>query len=185
MVKRDLIRNIILLTLAVVAVICIRIFWITPYHVSEKESTPSLQTNDLVLAVKKDSLHRGAQVLYLINGKERVGRIIAKAGDEVVYMDDVLYLNGKIKEEPYLKEMRDHYFAKPENLGNYFTNDFEVMQLPGTTTNQIPKNHYLILNDNRKDVDDSRSVGLIDQNQIQGVLDFRVTPLNKFGFVEK
>ena len=185
MVKRDLIRNIVLLILTIIAVICIRIFWITPYHVSEKEATSSLAKNDLVLAVKNDSLVRGKQVLYTVNGKERVGRIIAKPGDRVIYMDDVLYLNGKIQEEPYLKDVRDRFFAKPENLGNYFTHDFEVSQLPGTTKETVPQNKYLILNDNRQDVDDSRSVGLIQADQIQGSLDFRVTPLKKFGFVEK
>jgi len=42
----------------------------------------------------------------------------------------------------------------------------------------------LVLNDNRKNVEDSRSFGLIDKKQIKGVVTFRVLPLNDFGFVK-
>ncbi len=42
-------------------------------------------------------------ILYCeVDGKEYVGRVVGLGNDSVVYMDDVLYLNNKIKSEDYL-----------------------------------------------------------------------------------
>ena len=43
---------------------------------------------------------------------------------------------------------------------------------------------YLVLNDNRGDTEDSREFGYIHKNQIEGVVNLRLYPLNKFGFIK-
>ena len=121
--------------------------------------------------------------MFEVDGKEYVGRVIAKGNDSFIYMDDVLYLNNKIKTENYLSSIKEKYLATPGNSG-YFTHDFSLQTLTDSKTRKIPKDSYLILNDNRQNTRDSREFGLISSKQIQGVISFRISPLKKFGFIE-
>ena len=45
----------------------------------------------------------------------------------------------------------------------------------------IPEDKYLVLGDNREISADSRVIGLIDKDDIQGKTSFRLWPLNKIG----
>ena len=118
-----------------------------------------------------------------MKGKEYVGRVIGLGNDSVVYMDDVLYLNNKIKSEDYLTKAKEEYLAKATSTG-YFTHDFTIQTLTKSNANKIPAQSYLILNDNRQDMEDSRMFGLITEKQIKGVISFRVLPLNQLGFIK-
>ena len=83
------------------------------------------------------------------------------------------------------KEIKD--FLSDIILGfnsGYFTHDFSLQTLTDSKTRKIPKDSYLILNDNRQNTRDSREFGLISSKQIQGVISFRISPLKKFGFIE-
>ena len=118
-----------------------------------------------------------------MKGKEHVGRVIGLGNDSVVYMDDVLYLNNKIKSEDYLTKAKEEYLAKATSTG-YFTHDFTIQTLTKSNANKMPAQSYLILNDNRQDMEDSRKFGLITEKQIKGVISFRVLPFNQFGFIK-
>lgn len=62
--------------------------------------------------------------------------------------------------------------------------DFNLQTISKSSKNKIAKNHFLVLNDNRQDEQDSRQFGLIDQAQIKGVLTFKLYPFDEFGFLE-
>ena len=98
-------------------------------------------------------------------------------------MDDVLYLNNKIQTENYLSTLKEKYLATPGNSG-YFTHDFSIETLTNSVSRTVSKDSYLILNDNRQNTKDSREFGLISSKQIKGVISFRISPLEKFGFIE-
>lgn len=183
MVKRDLIRNVIFLSIVVIIIACLRMFIFTPYRITAKDANHFLQDKDVVVANKNEAIKRDDFVLYEVKGKEHVGRVIGLGNDSVVYMDDVLYLNNKIKSEDYLTKAKEEYLAKANNTG-YFTHDFTIQTLTKSNTNKIPSQLYLILNDNRQDMEDSRKFGLITEKQIKGVISFRVFPLNQFGFIK-
>lgn len=183
MAKRDLLRNIILLLLVVCVFIGLRIWVFDLYKIKNQDANHYLKTGDYILAMKNELPKYGEFVLYEVNGKDHVGRIIATENDKVTYMDDVLYLNDKIKTEDYLLNYKEKYQASLQN-GGYFTHDFTIATLPKVKSDKVTKNSYLILNDNRKDTSDSRSFGLVSQKQIRGVIHFRLFPLNKFGFIE-
>ena len=65
-----------------------------------------------------------------------------------------------------------------------FTDDFSIGTLTDNKQTKIKKGQYLVLNDNRRDTEDSRKFGLIEKDQIKGVISFRVYPLSRFGFVD-
>ena len=73
---------------------------------------------------------------------------------------------------------------KKSQPGQYFTEDFttEIIGKSDKVT-KVPKDSYLVLNDNRQDKNDSRKFGFISKKQVKGVISFRLWPLNKFGFV--
>lgn len=184
MVKRDLITYVILLIALILLVTGLRLFVFEPHTVRKEEANTYIAKGDLVVATKPAHLERSDFVLYEINGTEYIGRIIAAPGDTVTYMDDILYLNNKVAEEPYLNEMKTAYHAKPEKASEYFTNDFTIQTLTQTVDGAVPKGKYLILNDDRKNTVDSREFGLIDKKKIIGAVAFRVLPFSEFGFLD-
>ena len=79
--------------------------------------------------------------------------------------------------------MLNKNLAAPTSNG-YYTDDFFLSELKGTKAGRVPSDTYLVLNDNRGDTEDSREFGYIHKNQIEGVVNLRLYPLNKFGFIK-
>lgn len=183
MLKRDLIRNIIIFAVLAAVIIGLRIFVYTPYRISKQDSNTYLAENDLVLATRKETVNRGDFILYQVDGKDYVSRVIAKGGDKVTYLDNILYLNDQVQSESYIEKMRDKYLASASSSG-YYTHDFSVQDLDGAEGDKVAKDSYLVLNDRRENGKDSREFGLIQADQIEGVVEFRLSPLSKFGFIK-
>jgi len=170
MPRRDLIRNVIIVGVLVLALVLLRIFVFHPFNINDKMANASVKNGDLVVATRNAQVDRSDLVLYKVGGKEYLGRVIAKENDEVSYVDDVLYLNGQATPEPYLNKMLNKHLAAPKSNG-YYTDDFFLSELK-------------VLNDNRGDTEDSREFGYIHKNQIEGVVNLRLYPFNKFGFIK-
>lgn len=183
MAKREFIQNLLLL-LAGLGIILALDFWVfDSYQIGPQDANHYLFNGDQVLVTKNAKIKAGDFVLYQADGQDHIGRVIADQGDQVTYMDDLLYINNKIVDESYLNSMKDKYQSGAQNTG-YFTGDFTLETLPHAESNTVSKNSYLILNDDRQDLKDSRTYGLIKSKDIRGVVDFRFLPLNRFGFVE-
>ena len=98
-------------------------------------------------------------------------------------MDDFLYVNDKPVEETYISKDKSAYLATV-SPGNFFTDDFSIGTLTDNKQTKIKKGQYLVLNDNRRDTEDSRKFGLIEKDQSRELISFRVYPLSRFGFVD-
>ena len=75
MVKRDLIRNVIFLSVIAITIVCLRIFIFTPYSITTKDANHFLQEKDIVIANKNEQIKRDDFVLYEVKGKKHVGRL--------------------------------------------------------------------------------------------------------------
>lgn len=175
MVKRDLIRNMLLLLMMVLLVLGLRYFVFRPFVIDEKASNAYLKANDLVLVNQWSQPRSGDFLLYRAEEQFHVSRLIAQAGDSVTFMDDVLYIDNEIVDEPYLDD---------DSGAEYFTLDFNLESLTQSSMSTIPADHFLLLNDNRHDTQDSRQFGLIAKKDIIGVIRFRLSPLSDFGFID-
>lgn len=175
MVKRDLFGQIGFLVFLVLGIIVLRVWVFEPITINQQMANDYLMENEIVLAVRNTDIDYGDFVAYKVDGKEYVGRIVAKAGDRVTYMDDVLYRNDIIVAENYLN--RTHHLE-------YYTEDLNILAITGGKTDAVPEGHYFILNDVRTDRRDSRQFGLIGQNQVIGRVTFRISPLSDFGFIK-
>lgn len=182
MVKRDLVMNSLLATLVLVIFVLLRLFVFKPYTIRQQDSNSYLAPKDKVLVSKHQEPKRGDFVLYMVDGRSHIGRIIGQEGDEVSSFEDILYLNGEAIEEPYLDQLKLDFLADPSNEAP-FTEDFNLDMLGTKKDGKIPQDNYLILNDNRRQTTDSREFGLIARSKIKGVLTFRVYPVDQFGFL--
>lgn len=98
------------------------------------------------------------------NEKNRlIKRIIGVPGDEVDIKDGKVYLNGQVCNEPYVNG--DTY---PKNM------KFPII---------IPEKEYFVLGDNRENSMDSRDIGLVSIDKIEGKAVLRLWPIDKFGSI--
>lgn len=175
MVKRDLIKQLILWFLLVAGLVGLRVYVFDVLTITEQMANRYLNKNDTVVVAKQAELTHGDFVLYKVEKEAYVGRIIALPGEQVTYMDDVLYRNDAIIAEDYLRRTQQQ---------EAYTEDLTVDSLTDGRHQKLPKKHFLVLNDNRTDQADSRTFGLISRKQIVGQLAFRISPLDQFGFVQ-
>lgn len=98
--------------------------------------------------------------------KYLIKRVIGLPGEKVEILDNKLYINDLEYKEKYLSEDLNYQDFKLSDL-NYST---------------IPKDMYLVLGDNRENSLDSRKIGLIKKEDINGKISLRFWPLNKLKF---
>ncbi|HEC2149973.1 TPA: signal peptidase I [Staphylococcus delphini] len=178
--KKETMEWLLSIGLALLIVGLLYAFVIKPYNIKGDSMDPTLKDGERVIVNKI-----GKTLGHLDNGNvivfhadetnDYVKRIIGKPGDHVVYKNDQLYLNGKKVDEPYLDYNLKH------KTYEQITGSFDSKDLPGSNgKEQIPKDKYLVLGDNREVSKDSRAFGLIDKDQIVGKVAFRFWPLSEF-----
>ena len=77
MVKRDLIRNIIIAVLAIVVILLLRAFVFSTHRVTEGQANDYIHAGDYVTFNKNVEPQKKDFILYTVNGKEYIGRVIA------------------------------------------------------------------------------------------------------------
>lgn len=173
---KNVIKELYPYVLIVIFVILIRTYIITPVIVSGDSMVPNLRNGELLLVRKigydGSSIERSdVVVIEYINSdgkkEEIIKRIIGLPGEHISYKNNKLYVNDEIYEEEY--SFRD-------------TIDFNLEEV--CTCSSIPEDKYLVLGDNRPVSKDSRSIGLIDEDDIIGKAVFRIWPIVKIGNIK-
>lgn len=154
----------------VIVVALIRSFIITPVQVEGMSMFSTLNDKEVLLLKKYDkSYQRFDIVVFNYNDSKLIKRVIGLPGETVEYKNNKLYINDKYIKEDFLKNNQETYNFKLEEIG------YE----------KIPKGYYFVMGDNRTNSTDSRFIGLISENDIEGTTDFAIFPLNKFGNFNK
>lgn len=163
------IKELIPYIIIVIAVIVIRTFIITPVVVNGDSMIPTLKDGQLLLLTKYNINYKRNDIVVLTKAisenskKEKlVKRIIGLPGEYIEYKDGKLYIDGKKSKDNFAK----------------FTDDFflEAIDIDMKT---IPEGKYLVLGDNRTNSIDSRTIGLIDESEIDGIVNFSLWPFEK------
>lgn len=105
-----------------------------------------------------------------------VKRVIGLPGETISYREDVLYVDGKAMEEPFLDKKYVEQVKKSANK-LYFTQDY--------TSKKLGKDEYLLVGDNRNESLDSRNdaVGPFQREQIIARGVFVYQPFSKARYV--
>ena len=82
-----------------------------------------------------------------------VKRIIGKPGDTIEFSDSNVYRNGKLLDEPYIKE-KMHSNSSQKII--------------------IPENYVFVMGDNRNNSNDSRIIGVVPVSHILGKVVFKI-----------
>ncbi len=164
-------------------VILIRVFIVTPITVVGDSMVPYLHSDELLLLSKISyKIHdiKRFDIVVIKDDEWIIKRVIGLPGEKIFYYNNNLYVNGNLVEDKY---------------GNGITNDFDLDDIclagSGNTKanffkcpyDTIPEGYYLVLGDNREISKDSRRVGLIKEEEIQGKAVFRFWPFNKIGSI--
>lgn len=154
----------------IIIVVLIRTFIITPVQVDGMSMYPTLDDNEILLLKKYDKNYRRFDiVVFDYEGSRLIKRIVGLPGDTVEYRNNKLYINGKYIKEDFLPKYQETY-------------DFNLAKL-GIT--KVPKDHYFVMGDNRTNSTDSRIIGPISKDQIDGTTNFALFPFSDFGNFNK
>ena len=156
-----------LITVAAIAVL-ITTLWFPVLRVYGNSMTPTLQNGEIIFTVKVSEFEPGDIISFYYNNKILIKRVIARSGEWVnMDADGNVYVNETLLDEPYLDE---------KAFGDC------NIELPY----QVPEGRVFVMGDHRSTSVDSRNsaVGCVAQEQIVGKIQFRVWPLEKFGWVK-
>ncbi len=110
-------------------------------------------------------------IVFHANEKDDyVKRVIGLPGDEIVYEDDKLYVNGDHVEEPFLEPFKEASSIKP------YTGDFTLNETTGKT--QVPEGNLFVMGDNRRDSLDSRKIGFVPIGKVVGKVGIKYWPFS-------
>ena len=145
----------------IILVLVIKSNIVAPIRVNGRSMNNTLKDGDImildIIGYRTSKLKR-FDIVVVDNGKDYlIKRVIALPGEEVEYIDNKLYINGK--------QIKD-------NFGKGKTKDFKT---------KVSKNSYFVLGDNREDSLDSRYYGAFNKKKIIGKTSFTIFPFNRFG----
>ena len=184
--------------LFLIALGLVRLFLIQPVSVDGHSMDPTLADGERLIVLRTAKIDRFDIVVAKEKEgnktKEIVKRVIGLPGDTITYKDDVLYVNGKKTDEPYLDKYQKAF--EDDDLQDIYSYNTLFQQLAessdafttakdGSTefTVKVPKNQYFLLGDDRIVSKDSREVGSFKKSAIIGEVKFRFWPLSKIGGV--
>lgn len=198
---RSFLKEWALFGLIIGGIILSRIYLWTPVRVDGHSMDPTLADSEYLLVINRLPIDRFDIVVASEseNGKtkEIVKRVIGLPGDTIEYKNDVLYINGKETDEPYLKEyiqkfkedkLQSTYSGKGfEENGDLFRQMAQIAEAftvdkdgSATFTKKLLDDEYLLLGDDRIVSKDSRQVGAFKKDQIKGEAVLRLWPLLPF-----
>lgn len=158
----------------IIAILC-RTFIFSPTTVHGESMEPTFQDQDRLIISKIAEIDRFDMIVFDAPDSDEhyVKRVIGLPGDSVEMKDDILYINGKAMNEPYLEE------NKETALLDKLTGDFTLEEITGEV--KVPERTFFVMGDNRLYSKDSRYFGFISEESILGEVKFRFYPLRGIG----
>jgi signal peptidase I len=177
-------------------VFVIRTFIAEPYRIPTGSMKPTLLEGDFVLVSKSkygwwfpiidyrlnpfNEPERGDVIVFRYPPKPKVNyikRIIGLPGDEILYDNNQLFINGALVAKEYLETT---YNDSPRTRP-YLVRVYEEFLLPNTDhliyeregriigfAGTVPEDHYFVMGDNRGDSEDSRVWGFVPEYYVKG-----------------
>lgn len=135
------------------------------------KSTTKVENFDVVIVTYKEELNGGFYASSIDDGELLIKRLIGKAGDSLYFNNGLLYLNGELVDEYYLDRRYSDTFTLEKFVGKGVTYD------EGSNKFIIEDGYYFVMGDNRNISLDSRLLGLFEEDQLVGKVEYRLNSL--------
>lgn len=155
---KDLLPYVIIL----VVVVLIRSFIVTPIKVNGSSMYNTLEGDEIMLLWKLGNIDRFDIVVAKTENDTLIKRVYAFPNETIECKNGKIYINEEEIDDPYA-------FGETE--------DFKKVKLK--------ENEYFLMGDNRLVSLDSRRIGPITKDHIEGTTNFVLFPFKKFGTVSK
>jgi signal peptidase I len=174
-------------------VLVLRSFLLEPFKIPSSSMVPTLQVGDFILVNKYtyglrlpvintkilsiNEPKRGDVMVFFPPNDKRyfIKRVIGVPGDEIRYIDRVVYINGEAMKQELIGALPPENpaaFLLKEDLG---TGVIHLMQKRLTPSDlvlpygyRVPEGHYFMMGDNRDNSSDSRVWGAVPEDRIVG-----------------
>ncbi|MEI5989910.1 signal peptidase I [Enterococcus termitis] len=164
---------------------CLFLFRMATHQVSGHSMAPTFANKDRVLVAKGVHPSRYEIITFepkTAKGDSYIKRVIGMPGDVIWVEENTLYINHQAENNP--KNLYGQNLAAKELPdGTIRVNVTTNVARALSVYYKIPENAYFVLGDNRNHSEDSRIFGLVDQDQIEGIVVYRYYPFNKMGVV--
>jgi signal peptidase I len=170
------------IVIAVVVVVGLRRGIVDHYKVDGSSMEPTIHNGERVIVnkilYKFSHPQRGdIVILHAPEGKDYIKRVVGLPGEKVEVKGDVVKINGKKIDEPYLAAA----IKKAKKQGFSYNNfDYPFTEYDNNT---VPKDSLFVMGDNRSFSKDSRSIGFIKYDKIVGRADVIFWPIPNFEIV--
>ncbi|WP_207695848.1 signal peptidase I [Enterococcus sp. DIV0212c] len=159
---------------------------IKTHRISGQSMEPTFKDQDRIFVTKNQQPVRYDIVTFSPKDQEQasfVKRVVGIPGDTIWFEENKLFINHQMKEKTTspVSDADKRAIDLPDGTIKVNVSVSVMNQLKGLE--RIPKNEYFLLGDNRNNSTDSRMLGLIKADQIEGVVSVRYYPFNKIGFV--
>lgn len=173
--KKEIFSWIKTIAIAIILLFLIRTFLLTAITVNGESMSPTFEDRDKVLVNRVSEIQDLDIVVFDAPDADKlyIKRVIGLPGDSVEVKDDVLYINGKVIDEPYIEENKEAFPSV--NL----TENFTLENL--TQKTRVPEGMLFVMGDNRMYSKDSRTFGFIKEDSLVGEVVLRYYPFNKIG----
>ena len=176
-------------------VLVLRSFIFEPFQIPSQSMVPTLEVGDFIVVNKYTyglRLPVARTKVLDINQPERgdvmvffpphapdtyyIKRVIGLPGDEVAYINNVLYINGKEQKQTFVANLHDSggraVKRTMEDLDGYSHVMHKNVE-PSRLSIQfgpkvVPEGHYFMMGDNRDNSSDSRDWGMVPEENIVG-----------------
>lgn len=149
------------------------LFLVQPHEIKGNSMEPNFHNNEYILTDKISyrfsEPKRGDVIIFKAPKNpdiDYIKRIIALPEERVKIQNGLVYINGKILKEPYLKDTTNLF------PGSFIQEGIEIT---------VSSGEYFAMGDNRPHSSDSREFGPIPAKLIIGRALFRYWPISKFG----
>ena len=160
---KKIIKEAVPFVIIIAIVLFIKQFIVTPIQVNGDSMYPTLKNGDLMilnrLSYKFGSINRFDIVVADKGDSYVIKRVIGLPGEKIEYVNNQLYVNDELIEEPFLNDVT--------------TEDFVVT---------LEDDCYFLMGDNREISLDSRALGCFEKSKIRGTTSLTFFPFNRFGF---
>ena len=171
-------------------VLVLRSFLYEPFQIPSGSMIPTLEVGDFILVNKytygirlpvtgtkvidMESPKRGDVMVFIPphDSSYFIKRVVGLPGDQVRYINKVLYVNGKEQEQSFVARLppaSPRYTVQKEKLGEQeHLIHLSVWPEGSIQEWQVPEGKYFVMGDNRDKSADSRSWGFVSEENIVG-----------------